>query len=254
LPGGAPVVVAGCAGQRLQGGQQRLAVLGGQPEPAEQAAVGLAAVGEVPPGLPACFVGLQGGFAVGGDLVRHPPAELVRVHPGGDRDQVRLGLGQRRRIDPVDQPGQHRCLRRGEPAVQHRGGDLREVAQQAGGAQLRAGDLRRVVLHRGEPAGDRPGLPVVGVGDGPAGERLEPAGRGGQPALQPGELRRHRRDPLLQPTGVELVETFCQQRVDQRRQALRWSGSLSGSCQEPIRRLRQNATTRSAVEKVKSRG
>jgi hypothetical protein len=46
LPGAAAVVVAGLAGQRFQGGEQRFAVLAGQLEPAVQAPVGFPPGGE----------------------------------------------------------------------------------------------------------------------------------------------------------------------------------------------------------------
>ena len=184
------VGVAGFAGQRFQGGQERFAVFGGEAEPAEQAAVGLAAVGEVALVPGAGVVGFEGGFAVGGDLVRDPHAELVRVHRRGDGDQVRLGLDQPVRVDLADQAGQDRRLRRGEDAVQDGGGDQRQVAQQPGGPQLRSGGAGGGVLDLREPAGDGAGPAGVGVGHAPAGELVEPAGGGGQPALQPADLRR----------------------------------------------------------------
>jgi hypothetical protein len=130
LPGGAPVVLAGSAGQRFEGGQQRLAVLGGEAEPSEQAPVRLPPVGEVPLVASRGVVGVEGGFAVRRDLVGHPPSELRRVQRCRDGDQVRLGLDQRVGVDLADQAGQDGRLRRGEDPVQDGGGDEREFAEQ----------------------------------------------------------------------------------------------------------------------------
>ena len=91
LPGGAGVQVAVAAGQRFEGGEERFAVLRGQAEPAGQAAVGVAVVGEVPLGVRPVLLGFEDRFAVGGDLVADPVPELGGVHRRGDGDQVAAG-------------------------------------------------------------------------------------------------------------------------------------------------------------------
>ena len=87
LPGGAAVSIARFAGERFEGGEQRFAVFGGQAEPAGQAPVAFPSVREVALVAGVGLVVLEGRFAVGGDLVGDPHAELVRVHDRGDLDQ-----------------------------------------------------------------------------------------------------------------------------------------------------------------------
>ena len=121
-------------------------------------------------------------------------------------------------VDRADQAGQHRRLRRGEDAVQDGVDDQRQLAQQPGGAQLRPGGAGGAVLDLGEPPGDGARPAGVRVGHAPAGELVQPTRGGGQPALQPADQRRHRPDPGLQRDGVQPVERFADQRVDQRQQ------------------------------------
>jgi hypothetical protein len=225
LPGGAVVAhaVAGgaAAGQRFQDGQERLAVLAAEPEPAAQRSVLIPAVLQEPAFVRPGQVVLQNWFAVRREQVRHPVTELHRVHRRGDLDQLRLHLHQRRRIDPVDQPGQHRRLRRGQHPVQHRGRHQRQAAQQPGGAQLRPGRAGGRVLHLSQPPRGRAGPAAVLRRHGPTGQLRQLPGGDLQPALQPGDLRRHRHDPRLQPHRVQRVQRLSDQHVHQRRQHCR---------------------------------
>jgi hypothetical protein len=240
LPGGAAVAVTRFAGQRFEGGEQRFAVLGGEPEAAGQAAVGFPSVRQVPLVPGAGLVGVEGRFAVRGNLVRHPHPELARVHGGCDLDQVGLGLDECLGVDATDQPGQHRSLRRREHSVQDGGDDQRQLAQQPGGAQLRPRPPRRWRAGPA-PATRRPcGVAGVGVRDAPAGQLVQPAVRGVHLTEQTPDLLRQ--PPTIRSCRARRApgcRVGTRQRVDSVAKALCWSvgyrsnESLRRTCRAP---------------------
>ena len=251
LSGGAGVEVPVASGERFQGGEERFGVFGGQPEPAEQAAVVVASVGEVALGVRPFLLGLEDGFAVGGDLVADPLRQLGGVHGGGDGDQVRLRLGERVRVHLADQPREDGGLLLGQDPVQDGVADQRHRPEQPGGAELGAGVAGGGVLEVGEPAADLPGLPGV-VGDHSGGAGVELSGGGRQPPEQPADLRRDDGEFGLQLGGGEGVEGGGEQHVDQRREGAAGGGCCRGHAMNlsatsdssaPRKRLWQEAKT-----------
>jgi hypothetical protein len=153
-PGGAVVVVALPAGERLQDGQDRLAVLAGEHEPAAHRAVGVAGELQVPAGSRSFDVGLERGFAVRRDQVPHPGGQLRRVPARRDLDQLRLRVEQVLVRDPADEPCQHRRLRLGQHPAEHRGDHSRQRPQRRRRPQLAARGARGRPRRLRDPAGD----------------------------------------------------------------------------------------------------
>ena len=116
------------------------AVLGGQQEPAAQAAVGVPAVGEVPLGVRPVLLGVEDRFAVGRDLVRHPATRAGRgpssaataISCGCDSSSASGSILPTSRVED----GGLRGVRTPSRTASATSG---RSPQQPGGAQLRAG-------------------------------------------------------------------------------------------------------------------
>jgi hypothetical protein len=124
-----------------------------------QAAVSLSSCAEVALVAAAGLLGLEGGFAVGGELVAtHMPSwagsivAATAISCGCDSTSAGSSIRPTSRVSTAPA--------RGERAVQDGGGDQRQGPEQAGGPQLPAGRAGGAVLDVGEPAGGGAGPAV----------------------------------------------------------------------------------------------
>jgi hypothetical protein len=132
LRGRAGVLVTLLAGQGLDPGQHGFGLTGRENEAAPHAAVGLHAALEVAGGVRGRLLVLDDRLDPRRQQVPDVGRQLLRVHdPRGD-DQTRFGLGERRGIDPADQPGQHLRPDERNGAFPHRLRDPRQTGPQRG--------------------------------------------------------------------------------------------------------------------------